>query len=65
VLPAARIHELQARLPGLTAGEGVLEPAFGGYQPVRGEPPSRLRTTANPLHREEYLMYLGRQGVKA
>jgi ribosomal protection tetracycline resistance protein len=64
VLPAARIHELQGRLPGLTGGEGVLESTFGGYQPVRGEPPVRPRTTANPLHREEYLMYLSRQGVK-
>jgi ribosomal protection tetracycline resistance protein len=64
VVPAARVHELQGRLPGLTAGEGVLESAFGGYQPVRGEPPVRPRTTADPLNREEYLMYLTRQGAK-
>jgi ribosomal protection tetracycline resistance protein len=65
VMPAARVHDLQGRLPGLTAGEGMLESAFGGYQPVRGETPIRPRTTANPLNREEYLMYLTRQGAKA
>jgi ribosomal protection tetracycline resistance protein len=64
VVPAARVYELQGRLPGLTAGEGVLESAFGGYQPVRGEAPVRPRTTADPRNREEYLMYLSRQGAK-
>ncbi len=41
VLPAARFHELQRQLPDLTGGEGVAEPRFAGYQPVRGRPPSR------------------------
>ena len=41
VLPAARLHELQHRLPGLTHGEGVLDTEFGGYRPVAGEPPRR------------------------
>jgi len=41
VLPAARVPALQRRLPGLTGGEGVLESRFAGYQPVRGEPPTR------------------------
>ncbi len=62
VLPAARVQVLQRQLPGLTGGEGVLESRFGGYQPVSGDPPIRRRTTANPLNRDEYLMYLARQG---
>ena len=40
-LVAARLHELQRQLPDLTGGEGVLEPTFDGYQPVRGQPPVR------------------------
>ena len=40
-LVAARLHELQRRLPDLTGGEGVLEPTFDGYQPVSGRPPVR------------------------
>ncbi len=42
VLPAARFHELQRQLPDLTGGEGVAEPRFAGYQPVRGRPPARV-----------------------
>jgi ribosomal protection tetracycline resistance protein len=41
VLAAARFHELQRQLPDLTGGEGVAEPRFAGYQPVRGRQPSR------------------------
>ncbi len=55
VLPAARAHDLQRQLPGLTGGEGVLESDFRGYQPVSGAAPTRRRTTANPLNRKEYL----------
>jgi len=58
VLPTARVQELHRGLPGLTGGEGVLESAHAGYEPVRGEPPQRLRTTANPLNRKEYLASL-------
>jgi ribosomal protection tetracycline resistance protein len=58
VLPAARVPELQRRLPGLTAGEGVLESRFWAYRPVRGAASVRARTTANPLNRAEYLMYV-------
>ncbi len=58
VLPAARVQELQRQLPALTGGLGVLESDFGGYRPVSGDPPTRRRTTAYPLNREEYLMYL-------
>ncbi len=32
-LPAAAVHELRRRLPGLTRGEGVLETAFDRYEP--------------------------------
>jgi len=48
VLPAARVQDLQRQLPGLTGGEGVLEPSFGGYQPVRGDPPTRRRRVHVP-----------------
>ncbi|MFL6133771.1 MAG: GTP-binding protein, partial [Nocardioidaceae bacterium] len=43
-LVAARLHELQRQLPDLTGGEGVLEPTFDGYQPVRDRPPVRHRS---------------------
>jgi ribosomal protection tetracycline resistance protein len=59
-LPAARVHELVQRLPGMTGGEGVVETSFGGYQPVRGAPPTRRRTTVNPLDRDTYLAVVAR-----
>jgi ribosomal protection tetracycline resistance protein len=52
---AARLHDLQSRLPDMTRGEGVLESDFSGYQPVHGPPPSRPRTDRNPLDRTDYL----------
>ena len=55
---AARLHDLQSRLPDLTRGEGVLESTFGGYRPVTGPPPSRPRTDHNPLDRADYLRRL-------
>ncbi|MGN9906627.1 GTP-binding protein [Phytohabitans sp. LJ34] len=55
-VPAARVHELQQRLPGLTRGEGVVENMFDHYAPVRGPVPSRSRWDANPLDRKEYLL---------
>lgn len=57
----ALLHELQRRLPTLTAGEGVLESRFAGNEPVMGPPPTRRRTTPDPRNREEYLMSLGRR----
>jgi ribosomal protection tetracycline resistance protein len=42
-IPAARVHELRRRLPGLTRGEAMLESAFDRYEPVRGAIPSRPR----------------------
>ncbi|MGO8957004.1 MAG: GTP-binding protein [Streptosporangiaceae bacterium] len=55
VLPAAQVHSLRQQLPWLTSGEGVLETAFGGYQPVCGSFPSRPRTDSNPLDPSEYV----------
>ncbi|MDG4832569.1 TetM/TetW/TetO/TetS family tetracycline resistance ribosomal protection protein [Solwaraspora sp. WMMD1047] len=63
-VPAARMRELHRRLPGLTAGEGVLETAFDGYRPVHGPVPTRPRTTADPRHRQLYLLSLTRQGAR-
>ncbi|MEV4508110.1 translation factor GTPase family protein [Dactylosporangium sp. NPDC049525] len=60
-IPAARVHELQVRLPGLTRGEGVLESAFERHEPVTGAPPSRARTDHNPLDRDEYLLRVVRR----
>ncbi|WP_049563573.1 elongation factor G [Nonomuraea sp. SBT364] len=60
VIPAARVHELEQRLPGLTHGEGVLESAFDHYQEVRGPAPDRPRTDHNPLDRKEYLLHVMR-----
>jgi ribosomal protection tetracycline resistance protein len=39
VLPVTRADELQRQLAELTGGEGVLDSAFAGYQPVSVEPP--------------------------
>jgi ribosomal protection tetracycline resistance protein len=60
-IPAARVHELQEQLPALTRGEGVLEWAFGCYQPVRGTIPTRPRSDHNPLDRKEYLLHIIRR----
>ena len=65
VLPAARVQYLQRQLPGLTGGEGVVETRFGGYQPVRGDPPTLRRTSVNPLNRAEYLMSLARRADRS
>ncbi|MFW6690830.1 GTP-binding protein [Streptomyces sp. MAR4 CNX-425] len=60
-VPAARVHGLERRLPGLTRGEGVLESAFGRYREVRGPAPERPRTDHNPLDRKEYLLHVQRR----
>ena len=51
-------HALQQRVPGLTQGEGVLETAFSHHRPVKGDPPVRARTDANPLNMKAYLQNL-------
>ncbi|MFJ2240165.1 GTP-binding protein [Streptomyces sp. NPDC087859] len=61
-VPAARVHALEQRLPGLTRGEGELESGFDHYAPVvRGDVPSRPRTDHNPLNRKEYLLNVTRR----
>ncbi|WP_316741701.1 translation factor GTPase family protein [Streptomyces sp. MK7] len=61
-VPAARVHALEQRLPGLTRGEGELETAFDHYAPVTGGTvPERPRTDHNPLDRKEYLLNLTRR----
>ncbi len=63
-VPAARVHDVQLLLPGLTRGEGVLESAFDRYAPVRvGPVPERPRTDDNPLNRREYLLRTRRTGA--
>ncbi|CAM5655498.1 Tetracycline resistance protein, tetM/tetO subfamily OS=Streptomyces aurantiogriseus OX=66870 GN=GCM10010251_55080 PE=4 SV=1 [Streptomyces aurantiogriseus] len=63
-VPAARVHALGQRMPGLTRGEGELESAFDHYAPVvHGTVPERPRTDHNPLNRKEYLLNVtGRTG---
>lgn len=57
VVPAARVHGLEQRIPGLTRGEGEWESGFDHYAPVtHGTPPQRPRTDHNPLNRKEYLL---------
>jgi ribosomal protection tetracycline resistance protein len=59
-LSASGVEELRRQLPGLTAGEGVLDSEFAGYEPTTGEPPVRKRTTPDPRSLEEYLARVGR-----
>jgi ribosomal protection tetracycline resistance protein len=59
-LPASRVQDLRRQLPGLTAGEGVAEASFAGYEAVSGDPPIRPRRTPNPLNLGEYLAGVGR-----
>src|SRR4051812_44942129 len=61
VVPAARVNDLQRQLPRLTGGEGVLESSFDGFQPLKGDQPTRRRTTANPLNLAEYTADLARR----
>ncbi|MER7900113.1 translation factor GTPase family protein [Streptomyces sp. NPDC096046] len=61
-VPAARVHALEQRLPGLTRGEGELESSFAHYAPVtHGTIPERPRTDHNPLNRKEYMVNVTRR----
>ncbi|MEU6372333.1 translation factor GTPase family protein [Streptomyces sp. NPDC046909] len=61
-VPAARVHAVEQRLPGLTRGEGEWESGFDHYAPVlRGAVPCRPRTDHNPLNRKEYLLNVTRR----
>jgi ribosomal protection tetracycline resistance protein len=57
-IPAARMHELQLELRGVTRGEGVLECVFDCYRPVSGSSPTRPRSDHHPLNRKEYLLHV-------
>jgi len=57
-----QLHALRQRLPQLTQGEGVLDTAFCRHRPVKGAPPERARTDANPLNKKEYLQNISRRG---
>ncbi|MFE5329208.1 GTP-binding protein [Embleya sp. NPDC056575] len=61
-LPAAMVHGVTGRLPGLTRGEGVLVSEFEGYRPFGGRTvPRRERAGADPYDRERYMLQsLGR-----
>ena len=58
MLPAATAQDLVRLVPGLTGGEGVVDSSLAGYEPVRGTPPTRRRTTANPLDRASYVKHV-------
>ena len=55
------VHALRQRLPLLTQGEGLLETAFSHHRPVKGDPPVRARTDANPLDKKLYLQNLAKR----
>jgi hypothetical protein len=40
-IPAASVHDLEQRLPGITRGEGTVDCAFDRYQLVKGAVPTR------------------------
>ena len=61
MLPAARAQDFQRQLPRLTGGEGVLEFDFASYEPVTGAIPTRPRSAANPLNREDYLLHVAKR----
>ena len=61
-MPAARVRTLQAQLPGLSSGEGVMLAKPGGYQPVGGNPPERARSRPSPLDRDAWLASLAKRG---
>jgi len=62
VLPVARVKGLQHQLPGLSAGEGILETRPGGYQPIGDNPPKRPRSRPSPLDRDAWLASLAKRG---
>ena len=55
-IPAASVHELEQRLPGLTGGEGLWESAYQRHHPTTGTPPTRERTDRDPTDRKAYLL---------
>jgi ribosomal protection tetracycline resistance protein len=64
--PLASVRDVQAALPGLTRGEGIVDADFEGYEPIIGTiPPTRPRTTPNALDVVEYMAHLARHGGEA
>jgi ribosomal protection tetracycline resistance protein len=62
ILPVAQVRSLQARLPGLSMGEGILESRPDGYQPIGDDPPQRPRSGPSPLDRDAWLGSLAKRG---
>jgi ribosomal protection tetracycline resistance protein len=62
ILPVGQVRSLQARLPGLSMGEGILESRLDGYQPIGDDPPTRERTGPSPLDRDAWLASLSKRG---
>ncbi|MGH3002727.1 MAG: GTP-binding protein [Gaiellaceae bacterium] len=60
-IPAGRVHDLRQQLPTLTRGEGLVESALDRFEPVAGSPPTRRRTTVDPLDFQEYVVQLARR----
>ncbi|MGW1075171.1 tetracycline resistance ribosomal protection protein Otr(A) [Streptomyces sp. NPDC002537] len=58
VVPAARVRDLERRLPALGRGEAVWWSTPSADRPCAGPPPRRVRTDGNPLNRAEYLRHL-------
>jgi ribosomal protection tetracycline resistance protein len=66
IAPLTAVRDVQAMLPGLTRGEGLVDADFEGYEPViGGTPPTRPRTTPNGLDVVEYMAQLARRGAEA
>ena len=66
IAPLTSVRDVQAALPGLTRGEGLVDADFEGYEPVIGTtPPTRPRTTPNGLDIVEYMAQLARRGGDA
>ena len=59
-IPSAQVHDLYAKLPGLTHGEGILDVEFDSYRPVEALVPERPRSDFNPFKRDEYLLHVSR-----
>ena len=66
IAPLTSVRDVQAALPGLTRGEGLVDADFEGFEPVIGTtPPTRPRTTPNGLDIVEYMAQLARRGAEA
>jgi ribosomal protection tetracycline resistance protein len=64
IAPLAVVRDVQAALPGLTRGEGIVDSEFDGFQPLVGTtPPSRPRTLPNGLDYVEYMTQLAHRGA--